>query len=81
MSLIIIDIYLLEIIINFYFFKKFSNVVYASNSKGKQTAQQSSPIKNNTLTIAFEAKMIKLKTLVTKMFNILETCTIILKAV
>ena len=50
--------------------------IYAPNSKGKQTAQLTPPIKDNTLTIASETRMAKLEALVTKVFNILETCTI-----
>ena len=50
--------------------------IHAPNSKGKQTAQLTPPIKDNTLTIASETRMVKLEALVTKVFNILETCTI-----
>ena len=55
--------------------------IHAPNSKGKQTAQQITPIKDNTLTIASEARMAKLEALVTKVFNILETCTITPKTI
>ena len=55
--------------------------IHAPNQKGKQTAQQNPPIKDNTLSIASEARMAKLETLVTKVFNILETCTITPKAI
>jgi len=55
--------------------------IHAPNPKGKQTVQLTPPIKNNTLTIASEARMAKLKALVTKVFNILETCTITPKVI
>ena len=50
--------------------------IHAPNQKGKQTAQLTPPIKDNTLTIASETRMVKLEALVTKVFSILETCTI-----
>ena len=54
--------------------------IHAPANKTRQTLQQqTNPIRDNTLTIASEARMTKLKDMVTKVFNILENCNITLK--
>src|SRR6185295_14254664 len=52
--------------------------IHAPTNKTKQNSQQQqiNPIRDNTLTIASEARMTKLENMVTKVFNILENCNI-----